>query len=405
MPLYHYEALDKRGEKVIGSMQVADEQILSQRLETMGYEVAAVHPAARLQATAATPAARATERARPVSHRVMARFFEQLSVSLKAGIPAFQALSQVAMQTPEVRFREVLQRMTPPLQHGERLSEQMARFPALFQPSDVGLVRASELGGFMPEALHELSQAHVADDRIQRLCMLPFIYTVCLGLLALLITIPAAGVSERVLTTGKTIEGLYAALERFLYVSLPILVGVIAGLFVFRWLIRHPRLKREWHGLLLKVPPFSQLHYQRSRATFAGCMRFLYHAGVGMPQAWEAAARAVPNLRLADRLLAATPALERGAPLSHALQQTGLFSAGDVGAITTGEQTGELEAMLSRVADTNHEDAERTVRNFPVVSYVFFFVVNALMVGSAVIYAVYHHYSGILRAFDSWGES
>src|SRR5262245_40949118 len=101
MPLYHYEAHDPAGKKVIGSMQVTDEGVLARRLQAMGYVPVLVQPALARPAAAAVATGGVTR----VPKKAVAQFYYELWMSWKAGIPAFQALDEIAARTAHSGMR------------------------------------------------------------------------------------------------------------------------------------------------------------------------------------------------------------------------------------------------------------------------------------------------------------
>ena len=113
MPLFHYEAQDQAGKKVIGTMQVTDESVLSRRLQAMGYVPVMVQQTGRTRAAPAHggPRTRAAPAGPGVPTRVLSQFYYELYMSLQAGLPAFQALFDVAAHTAHPSMRSVVSSM------------------------------------------------------------------------------------------------------------------------------------------------------------------------------------------------------------------------------------------------------------------------------------------------------
>jgi general secretion pathway protein F len=360
VPLYRYEALDRTGNKVVGAMQVTDEQSLQDRLVGMGYQPTLVEIAQRslsqnrtltgmgVPAAGGAPVATSPLAA---SDRAVAQLFHQLHLAFRSGMPAIQAVSTVAAQTHERGLREALMEISLGVQHGSPLSDQMERYPLIFSKGDAGTVRAAEMGGFIPEALALLAAQHEQDDNTQRrlriwvwffhanVIMIPFI-------VAALFFFPAFAASE-----FKVVEGLKAVGRAFLTISLPMLAVYIGCLVAFQKLRKSPRFRERWHRLLLRAPIAGKINYLRANAVFTRTLQYLNRAGVDMRSAWETASGAVPNLCLAERFGSGLSVVHSTGRFSAGITHTGLLDAHDAGMVATGESTGEIAEALDYLAE------------------------------------------------------
>ena len=359
MPLYRYEALDRTGNKVVGAMQVTDEQSLTDRLVGMGYQPTRVEVAQRdlrqnrtltgLGVPASGSAAVAASRL-SASDRAVAQLFHQLHIAFRSGMPAIQAVSTVAGQTHERELREALMEISMGVQNGGPVSDQMERYPLIFTKGDAGTLRAAEMGGFIPEALALLAAQHEQDDNTQRrlkiwvwffhanVALIPFI-------VAGLFFFPAFAASE-----FKVAEALKAVGHAFLTISLPMLVLYIGSLVGFQKLRKSPRFRARWHRLLLRMPVAGKINYLRANAVFTRTLQYLNRAGVDMRSAWETASGAVPNLSLAERFASGLSVVHSTGRFSTAIQHTGLLDPHDAGMVATGEATGEIAEALDYLA-------------------------------------------------------
>lgn len=360
MPLYRYEALDRTGNKVVGAMQVDSEQALTARLTTMGYQATLVQPAQRsLQKAPAVPAAGRMAPVSPLAapDRDTARVMHQLFLAFKAGMQPYLALTTVAGQVHVPALRVALHEMAQAIQGGSSLSGAMERFPRLFGPGDVGMVRAAEQGGFLPEALEAISQ-RLEDEDSARGRLRIWVWFLHSNVLTALLFIPVGWFLKDVFPSLDVRVGLASALRALLFLSLPLSAGYLALVWWISRLRHQPAFRHRWHALLLKLPVTGNLNRVRARAAFTRVLAWLVHAGVSAPSAFEAAAGAVPNQVLAERFFQGAAVMRSQGRFSLAIQATGMLDPSDVGMVATGETTGEIPQALNFLA-SRYEEAAR----------------------------------------------
>lgn len=364
MPLFRYEALDRTGNTVRGAMQVADERVLTARLATMGYQPLSIEVAGgsspRIPSYAGSAPVYGAP-AGPVSNlsageREIARMFHQLYLSFRAGMPAFQALSTVGEQVRSSPLRSALGEIANGVRDGERLSVLMERFPRMFSRGDVGMVRAAEMGGFLPEALEALSVQHEQDcNTRRRLAIWEWLFhSNALFLPPLIALLSFFGALLR--SEGQLGPALWAVGRTFLFVSVPMTLVYLGLVYGFHRLRRSPTFAYRWHRFLLRLPVAAKINFLRANAVFTRVLQQLYQAGVSPASAWDTASGAVPNLYLADRYMQGMPMVESTGRLSVGMQHIGLLSPEDVGMVATGETTGEVPQALDYLANHYEED-------------------------------------------------
>jgi type II secretory pathway component PulF len=389
VPLFRYEALDNTGNVLRGAMQVQDEHALSARLAAMGLQPTFVEAAGR-----ATPAAAPSAPASPTStgapvlpvsdltadDRAKARMFHQLHISLRAGMAAYQAVTTVAAQMPERSLREVLSEIGLGVRDGHSLSGLMERYPRLFTRGDVGMVRAAEMGGFLPEAVENLAVQHEQDDNTRRRLRI-WVWFFHSNVITLFLLVALAFFFKAAISAGfDAMAGVRAVGSAFMTISLPLLALYFGALTAFYYGRNNPKWAYRWHKALLKLPAASKINYLRSNAVFTRTLQQLYHAGVASGTAWETASGAVPNLYLAERFYTGLPVVESTGRLSLAMQQVALLDLSDIGMVATGEATGEVPQALRYLAD-RYEEETRVALGSSVVRGAVSFTLWAFILG------------------------
>jgi type II secretory pathway component PulF len=396
MPLYHYEATDRAGQTVIGTMQVPDEAALTRRLTAMGYTPTTIQARALRAATNTPVAARAAERPlsgpKGVDQQTLAFLYRQLAVSFKAGIAPYQALTRLAAACPHRSLAEALADLAAQVERGGSLAGAMERYPSCFAPGAVGLVRAAELGGFLDRAFVLLADRAEEDDTIHR-ALRPWAWYLGLVLVAALVLAIPVGAFMRPAIAGGLAAGLRAYGQALLTRSLPILVGVAAAALGLRAALGSPSLRPRWHAFLLRLPILGPLARLRTGTTVAETLATLYHGGVAPVPAWRAAAEAAPNASLAARLGAALPIVQQGGAYSQAMRSTRLFREPEIQMVATGETTGDVEEMLGKVADYYRLETESALRQIPATAR----LLVLLLAGAITVAACYLGYRGYVE--------
>jgi type II secretory pathway component PulF len=235
----------------------------------------------------------------------------------------------------------------------------MERFPRMFSRGDVGMIRAAEMGGFLPEALEALSVQHEQDGNTRRrLAIWEWLFHINALFLPPLI----AGLSffgALVQSEGRLGPALGAVARTFLLVSLPMTAAYLGLVYLFHRARRSPTFAYRWHRFLLRLPVAAKINFLRANAVFTRVLQQLYQAGVSPANAWDTASGAVPNLYLAERFMQGKAVVESTGRLSVGMQHIGLLQPEDAGMVATGETTGEVPQALDYLA--NHYEEETRV--------------------------------------------
>ncbi len=405
MPLYRYEALDRSGTPVVGAMQAADEGALSARLHTLGYQPVAIMVAQRpLRAAsglAASPNGHSGSRHSKLTapEWACARVLHQLHLSFRAGMSAFQALSTVSGQTHDPAIRACLHEMSLGVRDGRRVSDLMEHYPGIFWSGDVGVVRAAEEGGFLPEALQLLANQHQEEEDTRRRLRV-WVGFFNGNLAALFLLLPVVFAIRPAIEAFDLRAGLPAAGRAFVLLTLPALTLYFGGLLLFSRYRRHPAVATRWHALLLRLPALGKIQLVQAAAVFTRVLQYLYHAGISAATAWEAAASAIPNHVLRERVRSCTPVVTSTGRLSAGMQGTGLLDPADVGMVMTGETVGEVEQALVGLAD-HYEEKARASLSASVLRGTAACVTWSLILGGVMLVLLARGYYGtVFQAVD-----
>lgn len=349
---FRYTARDAMGHEVSGIVSANSSAAVQQQLRSRGYDPLAVEPAGRVPGQAALRTVSGG-----ISPYALAPFYSRLAVMLKAGMPMPSALESLSRQTDHARLRAAIMRLAQETDAGSSLTEAMERCSPAFSSLEIAIVSAGEKGGFLENSLRHLSEYLESDIEIRRLLRVQLAYPVML--LAFAIVLPFgvnAFVRGVVGSSGITIPAPLSDAGRLL-----IIAGAAILLTVFfRLGMRSERFRLGWDSFRLNFPVVGKTARIAAMGRFGRALGALHASGVPLGDALRLAGEASGSAVISLKAQEAAPRIEAGASISETLAQTQVFSPMLIDMLRTGEQTGELDAMMTSVAQTC--EAESKVR-------------------------------------------
>lgn len=377
MPLFHYKGTDRDGHAIDGNLQAADLDQAAYLLRERGYRLSAlqalgdfapVPPPIDLASPQALPVSSPTSTTvtvstQPASDKDRYFVFAQLAEQIRAGISPAEACKTVAQHLYHEGLKQSLLEMARGAEHGQALSDRMARYPDLYPAGAVGMVRAGEMGGFLPDALLEVSEHAGRAHKFKR----SFWYVWLIGINAV-ISIPLVLlVTRAMLATWRAMDGTTASygdalrqsyLQKLLWPWGPLAVLAIGGTFYLRSLLGSRRFEAFRHRLGLRWPVFGARARHESVSAFTQTLSRLSRAGLSPARSWSLAADAVPNLEMREKLIETGRRMGDGSKLSDAAHASGLFPQEYASILATGEMIGDVPGALQRLADVSRGEYE-----------------------------------------------
>jgi type IV pilus assembly protein PilC len=310
--------------------------------------MAGVAPAAQRHVASAAPAN--MSRVGGVNDRDRLFFFQQLASLVKSGMSIYAALDNLAPRTHNKNLAHASHEMADAARNGGRISDVMERYPRIFEDHIVGLVRAGELGGFLEIALSEIALNYEQNLALFKGAWIPKMMATQ-GLFALALIIPAF---QDLIGSMDLDKGFGPGIVRYLQheaILLPLAFLIIQGIKYGWQHMQLPGLRYKRDSLILRVPPFGDLHRQAALAAFIRMLRRLYHAGIGPVPAWEGATQTASNVVIRERLAAAYDMMQRGTNLPDAFSATGLFTGNIEQLLMTGHLSGQVVESLDQIAE------------------------------------------------------
>ena len=307
-----------------------------------------------------------------ISIKEKALFANKLSAMVDAGVPIMRSLDLMRRQQKSALFRRALAAMTDDVNQGGTLASAMRRWPKVFDNLSIAMVEAGEAGGVLDETLKRLAKLLEENARLQNQLKAAMGYPVTVLVIAILVflgmtifMIPTfADIFAQLGVELPVFTQMMLNLSKLLRSSFSIfLVGGLAiGIFIFSRYYATRLGRRQVDGILLKLPLFGELLQKTASAQFCRTMSSLSKAGVPILMSLEILQDTTSNSVVSDAISNSRNDISEGMPLSTALALKGVFPDMMVSMLAIGEETGEMDAMLSKVADFYEDEVTTTVK-------------------------------------------
>jgi type IV pilus assembly protein PilC len=334
-------------------------------------------------------------RGRRVSGQAVTEFTVQLSTLSASGIPMVRALTILEGQARPGPFKDVLGDLVEDVSSGTPLSEAMGKHPRAFDPLYSSMVHAGESGGVLDKVLERLAQyrerAAEMRSKIVNAMIYPFIIVlvaVTVVSLVIVFVIPrfrlifdSFGVELPGLTQFLLDISSFFVTYWYAVFGLPIAAGIAHVMLM----ARPTRYRYTMHGLLLRIPILGAILAKSLIAAFARTFGTLLQAGVPHLDALSIVRDTAPN----DVMVAAVDGIRRvvreGESIARPMEEAPVFDDLVCNMVDVGEQTGELDRMLLRVADAYEAQVSRRIDAFFKVLEPALLVIMAIFVGFIVL--------------------
>lgn len=392
MPVYRYTAKNQQGGTVTGLVEAEDTRRAAGIVREMGLLLLDVRPERTVDVQQAEQAVM-QKVVYPVysgvSVRDLAIFYRQLATAVRAGIPIHRALISVAENTGKPRLRRVAQAVVNDLMQGKPLSRAMSQHPHVFDELQVALIQAGEEGGLLENMLERLADYLERDYKLRLKIRAGTFYPKVLLVAGIFIP------KVPVLVIGG---GLISYLSETVGLAVPILLAVLAVVAVVRILLQIEPFREAYDSIKLMIPGIGGLVRQLAMARFSRAMAALYSAGVPLPRAVAISALAADNYYLTKRLRGAITDIENGQPISESFRRTGVMPPLVLDMLHTGESTGNVDAMMDKVAEYYEQETDVKSSQAVIVLSVGVYLLIALWIAIMII-SFWQGYAGGRGAF------
>ena len=307
-----------------------------------------------------------------VKQKELAVFARQLAFMIDAGLPLNQALEILGMQQDNKAFQKVLFHVRQDVESGLSLTDALRNHPRVFNELFCNMVAAGESGGIMDTILQRLSVHLEKAIKLKRAIKSAMIYpsvVISVAVLVLIIilwkVIPVFGalfsslgaqlpLPTRILIQASNFLGNYIV---FIIIALALLA------ITLRYYYGTYNGRRVIDRIMLKIPVMGMLIKKIGIARFCRTLGTLISSGVPILDSMEITAKTAGNSILEDAILRSRKSIEQGKTIAEPLKETELFPPMVTQMIAVGEHTGELDNMVTKVADFYEEEVDNSVAN------------------------------------------
>jgi len=362
MPTFQFTVRDQSGKVTTGVKDAESQSVLTRQLREQGFTVT------KVKLTRAGAKKKSSKPQGVVKGSVklteLSVFCRQFSTMIDAGVSLVRCLSVLQEQASSVRLRRITADLQAEVEAGNSLSKAMTKYPRVFNNLFVGLIKAGEVGGVLEESLQRLSHFLEKDVELRRKVKSAMTYPVIVLVVAVLIVLGLVtfivpkfidlfkelGVKEFPVMTMLLINISNLFTGGFPWRQIALIGGAVGFSIAYKMFGRTKFGKRLIDRMKLKVPVFGSLNHKIALARFSRTLGTLLVSGVPILQAMETVAGTVDNDILAEAIMHCRARIREGDRIGDPLKKSGLFPPMVVQMISIGEESGALDAMLTKVA-------------------------------------------------------
>ncbi len=397
MPLFAFEALDRSGQKVKQEINASSKDDAIKQIRSQGLRPTRV----QLRPGAAKKAATGDVKKKKkfilfdtVRSAQVTTLTSQLSILQDAGLPIVRSLKILEAQQKEGKLKGQLAAVSEDVESGSTFSEALAKYPRSFDRLYISMVKAGEAGGVLDVILNRLAGFMEKSEKLRKKVKGAMIYPAVVITVAVLIlvvimvkVVPAFqamfdDIGQALPAPTQLLITISNLLKDYWYLipGIPFL-----GLIAIKGVARTERGRRAIDAFKLRMPIFGMIIKKSAIARFCRTLGTLISSGVPILEALRIVKDAIGNVIISSAIEDVHGSIREGDTIADPLRQAGIFDELLVNMIDVGEETGELDKMLIKVADNYDMDVDIAVESMSSLLEPILIVSMGLVVGFIVI--------------------
>ncbi len=388
MAAYSYSAINADGLELRGELHAPDLSGAREQLRIRGLLASRLD---ELPSAGDTSARNVFKKVKPKTLQIFSR---QFATMIEAGLNVVQALVILEEQTEDKYFAAVVRELRADVEGGLLLSEAMKRHPKIFDRLFVSMVEAGEAAGILDEVLDRVAihiekatqiKRRVKGAMLYPLMVLSFASLVLTGLLLFLVPVFVNIFSQLGGDLPKLTQyvvNVSDLLKHRFYIIFPGIGGLIFG---FRKWKKTEAGRKQWDRFKLKVPKIGPVVLKVTMARFSRTLSTLVSAGVDIIQALEITGQTAGNWMVENALGDVRAKVHEGVPIAQPLVDNPIFPPMVSQMVKIGEETGELEKMLGKIADFYEDEVDAAISSLTSIVEPLMMIMVGAMVGVIVI--------------------
>lgn len=401
MPGFSYVAVDKRGKEKRGSLEAETRERALEQLKAEGLIPVSVREQGALNKEIDFSIGK------KVKPRDLSVFCRQFVSITQAGVPMKEALQMLSEQTENKWLKRAISEVLLNVEKGNTLADSMRSQPDIFPPMLVNMVEAGEQSGSLEMAFSRMAVHFEKEAKLKATIKKATIYPIILVIAAIgVIAVMLLFVIPIFIDMFADLDIEMPALTMFVmnsskwmtshwYVLLAIIVGVVVA---YKLIYKTTQGRLTIDRIKMKMPLFGKFTVKTACSQFARTMSTLLMSGISTIDALETTSKIVNNIHYTNAMLKAREEVMKGVPLSEPLEASGIFPPMVYHMTGIGEETGNVEEMLEKMADYYDEEVEMTTQSVLAAMEPIIILFMALIIGTlviAVISPIASMYSGL----------
>jgi type IV pilus assembly protein PilC len=388
MPVFLWDATNRKNEQKKGEMEASDEAALRGQLRRLGYKNINVKKKPK-DLLEYLPFLKGKVREKEIV--VFARIF---STMINAGLPLIQCLNLLAEQEKNKVFAKIITTIREDIEGGSTLHDAMKKHPAVFDELFLSLVAAGESGGILDVILQRLSvymeKAMKLKRRVKSAMTYPAaVLLISVGVVSLLL-LKVIPVFQKMFTSmGGELPAptqILVNCSEFMQNNiLYMVIAVVVGIYAFRQFYKTPKGRYIVDDYLLKSPVFGPLLRKVAVAKFTRTLSTMMASGVPILEGLTIVSKTSGNVIIEKALIKTRQSISEGKSIAEPLQESGVFPSMVVQMIAVGEATGALDTMLNKIADFYDDEVDVAVSALTALLEPFMMVFLGGVVGGMII--------------------
>ena len=404
MPGFNYTAINRNGKRVRSSLDASSIETAKSSLRGAGYTILDIKEQTTLNRDIEIPFL-----GNPKA-KDMAVFCRQFVSILRAGVSVASVLAMLGQQTSNKKLRAAIREMQADVEKGESLASSMRRHPKIFPAILVNMVSAGEASGNLEESFRQMELYFDRSKRTKSKVTSAMIYPcVLIVVMIIVLIVMMTKIIPNFLKTFEDMDaelpkitlGVMAVCEWFKswwWVPLLVLAALIVGGVLFH---RTNKGKHFFGWLARKTPVVGNLTVKTACATFCRTMEVLIGSGLTLTDSMDLAASNMGNIYYLEAIRDARALVAEGTPLRESLVRTGIFPAMVSNLVGVGEETGDLQSMMGKVADYYDEEVDEATKKLLNLMEPAIIIVMAVFV-VIIVLAIYLPMINMTKAFDKY---
>ena len=392
MAKFKYSARDEKGKIVEGELEARDIASATDLLHDRGLVIVSLKEGVGIDFE---KLAEINIGGIPMKEKVI--FMRQMATMVGAGLPLTRSLEIMVQQASNPKFKKILANVLSSIQSGKTLADSFRMEEDVFDQITVNLIEAGEESGNLDNILEkiavELEDKNALRRKVQSAMIYPsIILLVIIGVIVLMMLVLVPSMAEiykdfdaELPFATRLLMGMSSFFVDYWWIVLSIVLILVIG---FKYYVDTPKGKRNIDKLILKIPSLGVIIAKVQLSQFTRILSLLLGSGVPIIKAIELTANSLGNTMFRETLEEAKDEVEKGGPLAIPIARSEYYPLLVSSMIAVGEETGEIDSVLSKVAEYYKEEVEMATGNLSTLLEPVFLIIMGLAIGFIAV-AVY----------------